>query len=233
MNNHDIKNIFDNIKSDNSMKSRILKNVYEKVNDNTQTKKQYLSINERMMIFMNNKKIGAIALASLFLIGGFAIYSTKNNINNSQPPLSLSPPINEQYIPDKEFNNFDIDNVIKYTTEIKIKNHTNNETFNTITNKDDIDKMTSLVKEATTKEMTSKIYEKIGNSQATGNSITISFILSDDTVTYARVNLDLDIICINETYSDIPAKFINMLHQELKSIQNFQDMNKPSPGSQN
>ncbi|WP_438572609.1 hypothetical protein [Clostridium sp.] len=223
MNDEKIKDIFDNIKADDLTKARMLKNIEE------QAKKELLD-NERKELLMSYKKIGALAASALILIGGLTLYNIKSNTLNPQDPASYQPPVGEEYVPDKEFNNLNLEALYGNVSKIEIKNHTNDTSFKTISNENTINNIVKLVQTATVKDMTDEVYEKIATSQAEGNSVTVSFILNDGTVSSTRVNLDLNIISINDAYNDVSSELIDELTKELSSIPNLNDINKPSQG---
>lgn len=230
LNDEKIKDIFNNVKADDVMKARMLKNIKEQAKKENLNNEFIEQNTERTGLFMNYKKLGVLAASALILVGGLTLYNTKNNIINPQGPASSQPPVGEEYVPNKEFNNLNLEALPGNISKIEIKNHTNDTSFKTISNEDSINTIVKLVQTATVKDMTDEVYEKIANSQAEGNSVTLSFILNDGTISSTRVNLDLNIISINDEYNDVSNELIAELKKELSAIPNLNDINKPAEG---
>lgn len=218
MKNNDIKKAFDPIKADELMKSRILNNVHEELEKNNRSK-----LNRIEGIYMKNKKLVSVLAASVVLVGGVFLYN-KQDSNITNPPIS-SPPVGREYVPEQEFNNFDIENLKDKTRKIEIKNHVNSHTFKEISSKEFINNALDYMGNIKEKELTDKVFEDIGQSQAEGNSITMSFITEEGEISSIRVNLDLNIVCINEKYYDVSSEFIGSIKEELKTVKDFNEMN--------
>lgn len=218
MKDSEIKKVFDKIKVDDSMKSRIYENVYKDLNTNKESKKSKFNI-----IYLNHKKSLSTLAASLVLICGLFLYNENKvdniqNLSRSNEPLNTYVSRSRAIIENNEFNNFEFEILKGNTTKVEIKNNENTNMFKEITNEKSINNLLNLLQDAKEKDFNSESYD---NFKDTGKIITLSFITKDGLTSSIEINLDLKIACINEKYYNLSSEMIKIIDEELKNIKDF------------
>ncbi len=218
MKDNEIKKVFDKIKVDESMKSRIYENVYKDLNTNKESKKSKFNI-----IYLNHKKSLSTLAASLVLICGLFLYNENKvdnmqNLSRSNEPLNKSISRSRAIIENNEFNNFEFEILKDNTKKVEIKNNENTNVFKEITNEKSINNLLNLLQDAKEKDFNPESYD---NFKGTGKIITLSFITKDGLTSSIEINLDLKIACINEKYYTVSSKMIKIIDEELKNIKDF------------
>ena len=207
MKDNEIKKVFDKIKLNDSMKSRILENVYNELNTNEKSQKNKLNV-----VYLKHRKSLTTLAASLVLIFGLFLYNENrlNNLQNlsrSSEPLNKSVSRNRGSIKDNEFNiNILKDNTVK----VEIKNNKNGKIFKEITDRKSIKNLLELLQESKEKDLNSQNYNDFKN---TGKIITLSFVTKDNLISYIKINLDLNIACINEKYYNVLPEMIKIINK--------------------
>ncbi|MBC6004125.1 MAG: hypothetical protein E7C86_01395 [Paeniclostridium sordellii] len=218
MKDNEIKKVFDKIKVDESMKSRIYENVYKDLNTNKESKKSKFNI-----IYLNHKKSLSTLAASLVLICGLFLYNENKvdnmqNLSMSNEHLNTSISRSRAIIENNEFNNFEFEILKDNTTKVEIKNNENTNVFKEITNEKSINNLLNLLQDAKEKDFNPESYD---NFKDTGKIITLSFITKDGLTSSIKINLDLKIACINEKYYTVSFEVIKIIDEELKNIKDF------------
>ena len=205
MKDNEIKKVFDKIKVDDSMKSRILENVHNEFNTNKENQKNKFNV-----VYLKHRKSLTTLAASLVLIFGLFLYNENKldnlqNLSRSNEPLNKSVSRNRGSIKDNEFNiNILKDNTVK----VEIKNDENDKVFKEITDKKSINNLLELLQKSKEKDLNSQNYNDFKN---TGKIITLSFITKDNLISYIKINLDLNIACINEKYYNVSSEMIKII----------------------
>ena len=218
MKDNEIKKVFDKIKVDDSMKSRIYENVYKDLNTNKEKQKNKFNV-----IYLNHKKSLSTLAASLVLICGLFLYN-ENKVDNMQNLSRSNEPLNESVsrsraiIENNEFNNFEFKILKDNTEKVEIKNNENTNVFKEITNEKSINNLLKLLQDSKEKDFNPESYD---NFKDTGKTITLSFITKDGLTSSIEINLDLKIACINEKYYTVSSKMIKIIDEELKNIKDF------------
>lgn len=233
MKDKDIKKVFDQIKTDEETKSRILENVYREVEDNNKRETNGIGL-----IYLKNKRVISTLAASLILVCGVFLFNNSPNENNLNMPSanptvdennSNSPLVNENEKLDIEFNNFNIDSLKNKTTTVEIINNNDYTLIKEVEdtevielifkNIEDAKALTIKQDNATTKEEkedADKFFENINNSQLKGNSMAIRFVTKNNTSGAIRMYLDLNIICINGSYYEVSEDMVKLIENVLK-----------------
>ena len=194
MKDNEIKKVFDKIKVDDSIKFRILENVHNEFNTNKENQKNKFNI-----VCLKYKKSLITLIASLVLIFGLFLYN-ENRLNNLQNLSRSSEPLNKSVSRSRgniKDNEFDINILKDNTVKVEIKNDKNGKIFKEITDKKSIKNLLELLQESKEKDLNSQNYNDFKN---TGKIITLSFVTKDNLISYIKINLDLNIACINEKY---------------------------------
>lgn len=218
MKDNEIKKVFDKIKVDESMKSRIYENVYKDLNTNKESKKSKFNV-----IYLNHKKSLSTLAASLVLICGLFLYNENKvdniqNLSRSNEPLNTYVSRSRAIIENNEFNNFEFEILKDNTAKLEIKNNENTNVFKEITNEKSINNLLNLLQDAKEKDFNPESYD---NFKDTGKIITLSFITKDGLTSSIEINLDLKIACINEKYYTVSSEMIKIIDEELKNIKDF------------
>ncbi|AUN14397.1 hypothetical protein [Paraclostridium sordellii] len=206
MKDNEIKKVFDKIKLNDSMKSRILENVYNELNTNEKSQKNKLNV-----VYLKHRKSLTTLAASLVLIFGLFLYN-ENKLNNLQNLSRSSEPLNKSVSRSSgniKYNEFDINILKDNTVKVEIKND-KNKIFKEITDKKSINNLLELLQESKEKDLSSQIYNDFKN---TGKIITLSFVTKDNLISYIKINLDLNIACINEKYYNVLPEMIKIINK--------------------
>ncbi|WP_270506294.1 hypothetical protein, partial [Paraclostridium sordellii] len=169
MKDNEIKKVFDKIKVDDSMKSRILENVHNEFNANKENQKNKFNI-----VCLKYKKSLITLIASLVLIFGLFLYN-KNKLDNLQNLSRSNEPLNKSVSRSRgsiKDNEFDINILKDNTVKVEIKND-ENKIFKEITDKKSINNLLELLQKSTEKDLSSQNYNDFKN---TGKIITLNFI---------------------------------------------------------
>ncbi|MDU2148064.1 MAG: hypothetical protein E7E58_08690 [Paeniclostridium sordellii] len=207
MKDNEIKKVFDKIKVDDSMKSRILENVHNEFNTNKENQKNKFNI-----VCLKYKKSLITLIASLVLIFGLFLYN-ENKLNNLQNLSRSSESLNKSVSRSRgniKDNEFDINILKDNTVKVKIKNDKNGKIFKEITDKKSIKNLLELLQESKEKDLNSQNYNDFKN---TGKIITLSFVTKDNLISYIKINLDLNIACINEKYYNVLPEMIKIINK--------------------
>ncbi|WP_338564084.1 hypothetical protein QJR60_08205 [Paraclostridium sordellii] len=207
MKDNEIKKVFDKIKLNDSMKSRILENVYNELNTNEKSQKNKLNV-----VYLKHRKSLTTLAASLVLIFGLFLYN-ENKLNNLQNLLRSSESLNKSVSRSRgniKDNEFDINILKDNTVKVKIKNDKNGKIFKEITDKKSIKNLLELLQESKEKDLNSQNYNDFKN---TGKIITLSFVTKDNLISYIKINLDLNIACINEKYYNVLPEMIKIINK--------------------
>ncbi|GAA0103891.1 hypothetical protein UT300013_05130 [Paraclostridium sordellii] len=204
MKDNEIKKVFDKIKVDDSIKFRILENVHNEFNTNKENQKNKFNI-----VCLKYKKSLITLIASLVLICGSFLYNENKldnikNLSRSNEPLNKSVSRSRGSIKDNEF---DINILKDNTVKVEIKNY-ENKIFKEITDKKSINNLLKLLQESKENNLNSQNYNDFKN---TGKIITLNFITKDKLINSIKINLDLNIACINEKYYNISPKMIKFI----------------------
>ena len=218
MKDNEIKKVFDKIKVDESMKSRIYENVYKDLNTNKESKKSKFNV-----IYLNHKKSLSTLAASLVLICGLFLYNENKvdnmqNLSMSNESLNKSISRSRAIIENNKFNNFEFEILKDNTAKVEIKNNENTNVFKEITNEKSINNLLNLLQDAKEKDFNPESYD---NFKDTGKIITLSFITKDGLTSSIKINLDLKIAFINEKYYTVSSEMIKIIDEELKNIKDF------------
>lgn len=206
MKDNEIKKVFDKIKVDDSMKSRILENVHNEFNTNKENQKNKFNI-----VCLKYKKSLITLIASLVLIFGSFLYN-KNKLDNLQNLSRSNEPLNKSISRSRgsiKDNEFDINILKDNTVKVEIKND-ENKIFKEITDKKSINNLLKLLQKSTEKDLSSQNYNDFKN---TGKIITLSFVTKDNLISYIKINLDLNIACINEKYYNVLPEMIKIINK--------------------
>ncbi|MDU2687453.1 MAG: hypothetical protein E7C44_08280 [Paeniclostridium sordellii] len=206
MKDNEIKKVFDKIKVDDSMKSRILENVHNEFNTNKENQKNKFNI-----VCLKYKKSLITLIASLVLIFGLFLYN-KNKLDNLQNLSRSSESLNKSVSRSRgsiKDNEFDINILKDNTVKVEIKND-ENKIFKEITDKKSINNLLELLQKSTEKDLSSQNYNDFKN---TGKIITLNFITKDKLINSIKINLDLNIACINEKYYNILPEMIKIINK--------------------
>ena len=206
MKDNEIKKVFDKIKVDDSMKSRILENVHNEFNTNKENQKNKFNI-----VCLKYKKSLITLIASLVLIFGLFLYN-KNKLDNLQNLSRSNEPLNKSVSRSRgsiKDNEFDINILKDNTVKVEIKND-ENKIFKEITDKKSINNLLELLQKSTEKDLSSQNYNDFKN---TGKIITLNFITKDKLINSIKINLDLNIACINEKYYNILPEMIKIINK--------------------
>lgn len=207
MKGNEIKKVFDKIKLNDSIKSRILENVYNELNTNEKSQKNKLNV-----VYLKHRKSLTTLAASLVLIFGLFLYN-ENKLNNLQNLLRSSEPLNKSVSRSRgniKDNEFDINILKDNTVKVEIKNNKNGKIFKEITDKKSIKNLLELLQESKEKDLNSQNYNDFKN---TGKIITLSFVTKDNLISYIKINLDLNIACINEKYYNVLPEMIKIINK--------------------
>lgn len=207
MKDNEIKKVFDKIKLNDSMKSRILENVYNELNTNEKSQKNKLNV-----VYLKHRKSLTTLAASLVLIFGLFLYN-ENKLNNLQNLSRSSESLNKSVSRSRgniKYNEFDINILKDNTVKVKIKNDKNGKIFKEITDKKSIKNLLELLQESKEKDLNSQNYNDFKN---TGKIITLSFVTKDNLISYIKINLDLNIACINEKYYNVLPEMIKIINK--------------------
>lgn len=207
MKDNEIKKVFDKIKVDDSMKSRILENVHNEFNTNEKSQKNKLNV-----VYLKHRKSLTTLAASLVLIFGLFLYN-ENKLNNLQNLSRSSESLNKSVSRSRgniKDNEFDINILKDNTVKVKIKNDKNGKIFKEITDKKSIKNLLELLQESKEKDLNSQNYNDFKN---TGKIITLSFVTKDNLISYIKINLDLNIACINEKYYNVLPEMIKIINK--------------------
>ncbi|CEN81312.1 hypothetical protein [Paraclostridium sordellii] len=207
MKDNEIKKVFDKIKLNDSMKSRILENVYNELNTNEKSQKNKLNV-----VYLKHRKSLTTLAASLVLIFGLFLYN-ENKLNNLQNLSRSSESLNKSVSRSRgniKDNEFDINILKDNTVKVKIKNDKNGKIFKEITDKKSIKNLLELLQESKEKDLNSQNYNDFKN---TGKIITLSFVTKDNLISYIKINLDLNIACINEKYYNVLPEMIKIINK--------------------
>ncbi|CEO05363.1 Uncharacterised protein [[Clostridium] sordellii] len=184
MKDNEIKKVFYKIKLNDSMKSRILENVYNELNTNGKSQKNKLNV-----VYLKHRKSLTTLAASLVLIFGLFLYN-ENKLNNLQNLSRSSESLNKSVSRSRgniKDNEFDINILKDNTVKVKIKNDKNGKIFKEITDKKSIKNLLELLQESKEKDLNSQNYNDFKN---TGKIITLSFVTKDNLISYIKINLD-------------------------------------------
>ncbi|CEQ15217.1 hypothetical protein [Paraclostridium sordellii] len=206
MKDNEIKKVFDKIKVDDSIKSRILENVHNEFNTNKENQKNKFNI-----VCLKYKKSLITLIASLVLIFGSFLYN-KNKLDNLQNLSRSNEPLNKSVSRSRgsiKDNEFDINILKDNTVKVEIKND-ENKIFKEITDKKSINNLLKLLQKSTEKDLSSQNYNDFKN---TGKIITLSFVTKDNLISYIKINLDLNIACINEKYYNVLPEMIKIINK--------------------
>lgn len=206
MKDNEIKKVFDKIKLNDSMKSRILENVHNEFNTNKENQKNKFNI-----VCLKYKKSLITLIASLVLIFGSFLYN-KNKLDNLQNLSRSNEPLNKSVSRSRgniKDNEFDINILKDNTVKVEIKND-ENKIFKEITDKKSIKNLLELLQESKEKDLSSQNYNDFKN---TGKIITLSFVTKDNLISYIKINLDLNIACINEKYYNVLPEMIKIINK--------------------
>ena len=204
MKDNEIKKVFDKIKVDDSIKFRILENVHNEFNTNKENQKNKFNI-----VCLKYKKSLITLIASLVLICGSFLYN-KNKLDNLQNLSRSNEPLNKSVSRSRgsiKDNEFDINILKDNTVKVEIKNY-ENKIFKEITDKKSINNLLELLQKSKEKDLSSQNYNDFKN---TGKIITLNFITKDKLINSIKINLDLNIACINEKYYNISPKMIKFI----------------------
>lgn len=207
MKDNEIKKVFDKIKLNDSMKSRILENVYNELNSNEKSQKNKLNV-----VYLKHRKSLTTLAASLVLIFGLFLYN-ENKLNNLQNLSRSSESLNKSVSRSRgniKDNEFDINILKDNTVKVEIKNDKNGKIFKEITDKKSIKNLLELLQESKEKDLNSQNYNDFKN---TGKIITLSFVTKDNLISYIKINLDLNIACINEKYYNVLPEMIKIINK--------------------
>ncbi|CEN75204.1 Uncharacterised protein [[Clostridium] sordellii] len=207
MKDNEIKKVFDKIKLNDSMKSRILENVYNELNTNEKSQKNKLNV-----VYLKHRKSLTTLAASLVLIFGLFLYN-ENKLNNLQNLSRSSEPLNKSVSRSSgniKYNEFDINILKDNTVKVEIKNDKNDKVFKEITDKKSINNLLELLQKSKEKDLSSQNYNDFKN---TGKIITLSFVTKDNLISYIKINLDLNIACINEKYYNVLPEMIKIINK--------------------
>lgn len=207
MKDNEIKKVFNKIKLNDSMKSRILENVYNELNTNEKSQKNKLNV-----VYLKHRKSLTTLAASLVLIFGLFLYN-ENKLNNLQNLSRSSEPLNKSVSRSSgniKYNEFDINILKDNTVEVEIKNDKNGKIFKEITDKKSINNLLELLQKSKEKDLSSQNYNDFKN---TGKIITLSFVTKDNLTSYIKINLDLNIACINEKYYNVLPEMIKIINK--------------------
>ena len=207
MKDNEIKKVFDKIKLNDSMKFRILENVYNELNTNEKSQKNKLNV-----VYLKHRKSLTTLAASLVLIFGLFLYN-ENKLNNLQNLSRSSESLNKSVSRSRgniKDNEFDINILKDNTVKVKIKNDKNGKIFKEITDKKSIKNLLELLQESKEKDLNSQNYNDFKN---TGKIITLSFVTKDNLISYIKINLDLNIACINEKYYNVLPEMIKIVNK--------------------
>lgn len=207
MKDNEIKKVFYKIKLNDSMKSRILENVYNELNTNEKSQKNKLNV-----VYLKHRKSLTTLAASLVLIFGLFLYN-ENKLNNLQNLSRSSESLNKSVSRSRgniKDNEFDINILKDNTVKVKIKNDKNGKIFKEITDKKSIKNLLELLQESKEKDLNSQNYNDFKN---TGKIITLNFVTKDNLISYIKINLDLNIACINEKYYNVLPEMIKIVNK--------------------
>ncbi|CEK33833.1 hypothetical protein UMC2_10831 [[Clostridium] sordellii] len=207
MKDNEIKKVFDKIKLNDSMKSRILENVYNELNTNEKSQKNKLNV-----VYLKHRKSLTTLAASLVLIFGLFLYN-ENKLNNLQNLSRSSKPLNKSVSRSRgniKDNEFDINILKDNTVKVEIKNDKNGKIFKEITDKKSIKNLLELLQKSKEKDLNSQNYNDFKN---TGKIITLSFVTKDNLISYIKINLDLNIAFINEKYYNVLPEMIKIINK--------------------
>ncbi|CEO33295.1 hypothetical protein [Paraclostridium sordellii] len=207
MKDNEIKKVFDKIKLNDSMKSRILENVYNELNTNEKSQKNKLNV-----VYLKHRKSLTTLAASLVLIFGLFLYN-ENRLNNLQNLSRSSKPLNKSVSRSRgniKDNEFDINILKDNTVKVEIKNDKNGKIFKEITDRKSIKNLLELLQKSKEKDLNSQNYNDFKN---TGKIITLSFVTKDNLISYIKINLDLNIACINEKYYNVLPEMIKIINK--------------------
>ncbi|CEO24325.1 hypothetical protein [Paraclostridium sordellii] len=207
MKDNEIKKVFDKIKLNDSMKSRILENVYNELNTNEKSQKNKLNV-----VYLKHRKSLTTLAASLVLIFGLFLYN-ENKLNNLQNLSRSSKPLNKSVSRSRgniKDNEFDINILKDNTVKVEIKNDKNDKVFKEITDKKSINNLLELLQKSKEKDLSSQNYNDFKN---TGKIITLNFVTKDNLISYIKINLDLNIACINEKYYNVLPEMIKIINK--------------------
>ncbi|EPZ54201.1 hypothetical protein H477_4385 [[Clostridium] sordellii ATCC 9714] len=189
------------------MKSRILENVYNELNTNEKSQKNKFNI-----VYLKHRKSLTTLAASLVLIFGLFLYN-ENKLDNIQNLSRSSEPLNKSVSRSRgniKYNEFDINILKDNTVKVEIKNDENDKVFKEITDKKSINNLLELLQKSKEKDLSSQNYNDFKN---TGKIITLSFVTKDNLISYIKINLDLNIACINEKYYNVLPEMIKIINK--------------------
>ncbi|MRZ30046.1 hypothetical protein GKD08_14905, partial [Paeniclostridium sordellii] len=181
MKDNEIKKVFDKIKLNDSMKSRILENVYNELNTNEKSQKNKLNV-----VYLKHRKSLTTLAASLVLIFGLFLYN-ENRLNNLQNLSRSSEPLNKSVSRSRgniKDNEFDINILKDNTVKVEIKNNKNGKIFKEITDRKSIKNLLELLQKSKEKDLNSQNYNDFKN---TGKIITLSFVTKDNLISYIKI----------------------------------------------
>lgn len=204
MKDNEIKKVFDKIKLNDSMKSRILENMYNELNTNQKNKVNVVYLKYR-------KSLTTLAVSLVFILGLF-LYN-ENKLDNIQNLSSSNEPLNKSVSRSRgniKYNEFDINILKDNTIKVEIKNDENDKVFKEITDKKSIKNLLELLQKSKEKDLNSQNYNDFKN---TGKIITLSFVTKDNLISYIKINLDLNIACINEKYYNVLPEMIKIINK--------------------
>ncbi|CEO34613.1 Uncharacterised protein [[Clostridium] sordellii] len=207
MNDNEIKKVFDKIKLNDSMKFRILENVYNELNTNEENQKNKFNV-----VYLKHRKSLTTLAASLVLIFGLFLYN-KNKLDNLQNLSRSNDSLNKSVSRSRgsiKDNEFDINILKDNTAKVEIQNDENDKVFKKITDKKFINNLLKLLQESKEKNLNSQNYNDFKN---TGKIIPLSFITKDNLISSIKINLDLNITCINEKYYNVSPEMIKIIYK--------------------
>lgn len=234
MKNDDFKKAFHSMKTDDITRKTLLKNIYEK---NTHRQKESK--------FMNYKKISIIAASLVLVIGLFlaksAFAPNQNDSLAGTPPTndqlsseSLQIPAGSPMIGDsdayKENTNMDLETLRENLSYIEIKNHTADKVFVVIDDESTLNSIINDFKIAKPRTLKDEDYEQIAKSQSIGNSISLNIVYKDGSNAIVRLNTDLDTVYFNDSYHSVTPDLAKLILNNLSTIPNLQDVNRPAQG---
>ncbi|WP_330585712.1 hypothetical protein, partial [Paraclostridium sordellii] len=176
MNDNEIKKVFDKIKLNDSMKFRILENVYNELNTNEENQKNKFNV-----VYLKHRKSLTTLAASLVLIFGLFLYN-KNKLDNLQNLSRSNDSLNKSVSRSRgsiKDNEFDINILKDNTAKVEIQNDENDKVFKKITDKKFINNLLKLLQESKEKNLNSQNYNDFKN---TGKIIPLSFITKDNLI---------------------------------------------------
>ena len=210
-----IKDSFHTLSPSEEQKQRILAGVYYK-----KTKQQILggTIMKKL-----NLKLTAAAVASLALVGGFAM--------SQQTPATPSVPTGSPMVgvTEETPNNMVALETVKETlTSVEVQNHRATETFITLSNTEEFMKLAKGLSAATAAEMSDSVYESIASSQSQGNSYSLYLTLSEGEAATVRIMTDLNLVYVNDAYHTIDASVSTWLLGQLENAGISAQQNLPA-----